>query len=158
MQAAPGTKRGMVVRTPWRSSCQLTSLPQPPSVPSGSSGGQGSGDWRGALQAGRCPGRQEGRRKERLGPTVPLPQPSTPPAPIRVPEMLGRTPGPPLPGASARPVPSYFLFYWPLWPGPSQPQTSVTWDSQGSRWPLQGAAGEAGDAAAARSHSQRSGD
>lgn len=70
-----------MVRTPWRSSCQLTSLPQPPSVPSGSSGGQGSGDWRGALQAGRCPGRQEGRRKERLGPTVPLPQPSTPPLP-----------------------------------------------------------------------------
>lgn len=109
--------------------------------------------------AGRSVSGEAGRKEKReTGSHCSPPPAQHPPAPIRVPEMLGRTPGPPLPGASARPVPSYFLFYWPLWPGPSQPQTSVTWDSQGSRWPLQGAAGETGDAAAARSHSQRSGD
>lgn len=49
IQEGTASQEGLAVRTPWRCSSQLTALPQPSSVPSGSSGCQGSGDWRGAL-------------------------------------------------------------------------------------------------------------
>lgn len=57
------SQEGLAVRTPWRCSSQLPALPQPSSVPSGSSGCQGSGDWRGALQASYTGGgREEGEK------------------------------------------------------------------------------------------------
>lgn len=80
-------QEGLAVRTPWRCSSQMTALPQPSSVPSGSSGCQGSGDWRGALQASYIEG---GRVKEESEacPTLPLPQPISL---IRVTKTLGST-------------------------------------------------------------------
>lgn len=103
VQAVLGTMRGRWVRTPWRHSSQMTGLPQSPSVPAGC---QGSGDWKGALQASWLG--QAGRKTVRLCPAAPLPHPS-PTSLIRVPAMLGNTPGPPFTWVLAHPLPSYFL-------------------------------------------------
>lgn len=73
--------------------------------------------------------------------------PSHLPSLLRIPEMLGSTPGPRSLPALSLPPSCFQLSRRRL--RPCLFPVLVTWASEGLRWPLQGAAGEAGDAAAA---------
>lgn len=92
----------------------------------------------------------------RLCPTAP--HPPSPTSLLSVPKMLGNTPGLPFTWVVALLSPPTSCLPLPWWPRPSLSPVPVTWDFEGPRWPLQGTAGKAGDAAAASGHSQGVGD
>lgn len=110
---------------PCRYSSQMTRLPQSPSVPAGSSGCQGSGDWRGALQAswlGRA-----GRKTVRLCPTALLPHPF--PALSHLSQQgpcnTGKYPRPSFPLRLGPPCPLLLRLHLPPRPRLSSPQDQL---------------------------------
>lgn len=148
MQAAPGSKRGRPAKRGWQSGHLGDTAPGPHQFLLAPLVARTVGTG-GELCKPVGWERQGGRRKVRLCSTVPLLRPTSHLSDQGPWDTPRSTPGL---WALAHLVPSYFLFssvFFFLWPRSSQFPMPVTWGCKRFSWPLQGAAGEAGNATTA---------